>query len=63
MQKIMVVEDDRKLNRAVCYALEKDGYGVVSSYGIEEAKAVWLQGGVELILLDVKSRRRSRSCS
>ena len=53
MQKIMVVEDDRKLNRAVCYALEKDGYGVVSSYCIEEAKAVWLQGGVELILLDV----------
>ena len=53
MQKIMVVEDDRKLNRAVCYALEKDGYGVVSSYGIEEAKAVWLRGGVELILLDV----------
>lgn len=53
MQKIMVVEDDRKLNRAVCYALEKEGYGVVSSYCIEEAKAVWLQGGVELILLDV----------
>lgn len=53
MQKIMVVEDDRKLNRAVCYALEKEGYGVVSSYCIEEAKAAWLQGGVELILLDV----------
>ena len=53
MRKIMVVEDDRKLNRAVCYALEKDGYGVVSSYCIEEAKAAWLRGGVELILLDV----------
>lgn len=53
MQKIMVVEDDRKLNRAVCYALEKDGYGAVSAYCIEEAKAAWLQGGVELILLDV----------
>lgn len=53
MQKIIVVEDDRKLNRAVCYALEKEGYGVVSSYSIEEAKAVFLQGGVQLVLLDV----------
>ena len=53
MQKIIVVEDDRKLNRALCYALEKEGYGVVSSYSIEEAKAVSLQGGVQLVLLDV----------
>lgn len=53
MQKIMVVEDDRKLNRALGYALEKEGYGVVSAFGIEEAKAVYLQGGVEMVLLDV----------
>lgn len=52
-QKILVVEDDRKLNRAICYALEKDGYSVAMAYSIEEAKAVYLRGGVQLILLDV----------
>ena len=44
MQKLLVVEDDRKLNRALCYALEKEGYGVVSSYTIEEAKRAYMQG-------------------
>ena len=43
MQKLLVVEDDRKLNRALCYALEKEGYGVVSSYTIEEAKRAYMQ--------------------
>ena len=53
MQKLLVVEDDRKLNRALCYALEKEGYGVVSSYTIEEAKRAYMQGGVRMVLLDV----------
>ncbi len=53
MQKLLVVEDDRKLNRALCYALEKEGYGVVSSYSIEEAKRAYMQGGVRMVLLDV----------
>ncbi|KAI4439314.1 Sensory transduction protein regX3 [Schaedlerella arabinosiphila] len=53
LQKLLVVEDDRKLNRALCYALEKEGYGVVSSYSIEEAKRVYMQGGVRMVLLDV----------
>nr|WP_305135457.1 response regulator transcription factor [uncultured Schaedlerella sp.] len=53
MQKLLVVEDDRKLNRALCYALEKEGYGVVSSYSIEEAKRDYMQGGVRMVLLDV----------
>ena len=53
LQKLLVVEDDRKLNRALCYALEKEGYGVVSSYSIEEAKRAYMQGGVRMVLLDV----------
>ena len=53
MQKLLVVEDDRKLNRALCYALEKEGYGVVSSYSMEEAKRAYMQGGVRMVLLDV----------
>ena len=51
----MVVEDDRKLNRSLCYALEKEGYSVNPAYSIEEAKAVYLQGRIRLILLDRKS--------
>ena len=25
MQKILIVEDDRELNRTICYALKKEG--------------------------------------
>lgn len=53
VRKILVVEDDRELNRAVCYALEKSGYSVNPAYCMEEAKAVYLRGGIQLVLLDV----------
>lgn len=52
-QKILVVEDDRKLNRSICYALVKNGYSVNPASSIEEAKTVYLRGGIRLVLLDV----------
>lgn len=53
MWRILVVEDDREMSGVVCYALGKDGYEAVPAYTIEEAKGVYLQGGIQLVLLDV----------
>lgn len=57
MQKILVVEDDRKLNQALCYALEKQGYEVNSAFSVGEAKQVYgeSQGktAFQLIIQDV----------
>lgn len=36
---ILVVEDNRELNEALCYALEKEGYRAVPAFSLQEAKA------------------------
>ena len=53
MHNILVVEDDSDLNQAVCYALQKSGYGVVSAESIAEARRIFVSQQVELVLLDV----------
>ena len=53
MHNILVVEDDSDLNQAVCYALQKAGYGVVSAESIAEARRIFVSRQVELVLLDV----------
>ena len=53
MQRILVVEDDRELNRGICYALEKEGYGTESAYLVSEAKNIYLREDIQLALLDV----------
>ena len=41
MQNILVVEDDRELNEALCYALEKQGYHTSAAFSIQEAKETY----------------------
>lgn len=53
MQKILVVEDDRELNRALCYALERNSYPAVSAFSLKEAKKIFEEEAFLLILLDV----------
>lgn len=53
MQRILVVEDDRELNRGICYALEKEGYGTESAYSVREAKNIYLREDIQLALMDV----------
>lgn len=57
VQKILVVEDDRKLNQALCYALEKEGYEVLSAFSVGEAKRIYGesrgQTAFQLIIQDV----------
>lgn len=53
MQRILVVEDDRALNKAICYALNKEEYTTVSTGSIADAKAAYNTYEFQLVLLDV----------
>lgn len=53
MKRILIVEDDYKLNQGICYALAKEHYDVLSSHSIEEAKSAYDLKGADMILLDV----------
>ena len=53
MSTILVLEDDRELNQTMTYALEKEGYHVLSAYSCEEAKELSKQRTLHLAILDV----------
>ena len=53
MQKILIVEDDRELNQALCYALKKEHYSVIPAFSLKEAKEQYKKEDPLLILLDV----------
>lgn len=53
MQKhILVIEDDRALNEAITFALEREGYAVHCAYSLKEAGSC-LRQRIHLILLDI----------
>lgn len=53
MRKILIVEDDCDLRRAVSRALEKEGYEVICAGLLEEAEQNCKNEEIQLILLDV----------
>lgn len=53
MQKILIIEDDRELNKALCYAIEKEEYTAIGVFSIREAKERYGKENILLILLDV----------
>ena len=53
MAKILVVEDDKDLNRFVCISLKTDGYDVVSAVDGEDALCKTVDTKFDLILTDI----------
>lgn len=51
-QHILVIEDDKRLNAGIAFALEKEGYAVHSAHSLLEAGKC-LERKMNLILLDV----------
>jgi DNA-binding response OmpR family regulator len=52
-RRILVVEDDRTLRQALVFNLEGEGYEARSAVDGEQALAAALDGGLDLILLDL----------
>lgn len=53
MKTILLLEDDRNLNRGISLKLQKEGYHVLAAYNTKEAKAFWDNNMVELIISDI----------
>lgn len=53
MFRILVVEDDRELNRSVCAFLEQRGYEALGCLGAEQAYDALYRGVFDLIISDI----------
>ncbi|MDC7286839.1 response regulator transcription factor [Blautia schinkii] len=53
MRTILLLEDDRNLNRGISLKLEKEGYQVVSAFSVTEAKALIGGYDIQMIISDI----------
>lgn len=53
MANLLIVEDDKKLNRGVAFALTKENHIIHSAYNLRSARIVFEIESIELILLDI----------
>lgn len=51
--KILIVEDDKILNKGVTFALKKEGYEVVSAYSKSEGNEIISKDKIDFLLLDI----------
>ncbi|MGG5330745.1 response regulator transcription factor [Enterococcus sp. AZ163] len=53
MRRILLLEDDKNLNRGINLCLTKEGYEVVSCLDVVSAKAAFEQNEIDLIISDI----------
>ena len=53
MKNILIIEDDRMLNKGVAFALKKESYNTMCAYTKEEGKKLIQQNEVDFLLLDI----------
>ena len=51
--KILIVEDDKRTNMAICEYLKPTGHNIVSAYDGEEALQLFHSTTIDLIVLDI----------
>ena len=50
MKTILIVEDDKTLNKNISFALKNEGYNVLSAFNAEEAYEKYVEA--DMIILD-----------
>ena len=53
MLKILLLEDYKSLNRGISLKLQKEGYEVLSAFGVTEAEEVFHTNQIDLIISDI----------
>lgn len=53
LTNILLIEDDESLNRGITFKLQKEGFNVFSVDCIKEGRAIFNEGNINLIILDV----------
>lgn len=54
MGKILLLEDDKSLNRGISFKLKKEGFEVETAFCIEEAKNIFDNNKIDLIITDIR---------
>lgn len=54
MGKILLLEDDKSLNRGISFKLKKEGFEVETAFCIEEAKNIFENNKIDLIITDIR---------
>lgn len=53
MRQILLLEDEESLNRGIRFKLEKEGYKVFSSTGIEKGLLLFEENEIDLVICDI----------
>ena len=53
MYHILIVEDDKGLNRGLVLALKEDKTKFTSAYSLREARKIWREQSADMVLLDI----------
>ncbi|MGL4911843.1 MAG: response regulator transcription factor [Romboutsia sp.] len=53
MGEILLLEDDKSLNRGISFKLKKEGYNVHIAFNIKEAEEIFKNNHIDLIISDV----------
>lgn len=53
MGKILLVEDDKSLNRGISFKLKREGFEVETAFCIEEAREIFNNNEIDLIITDI----------
>lgn len=53
MNRILLVEDNESITLGLSYLLTEEGFETVVAGNVNEAKKRFLEGGYELVLLDI----------
>lgn len=53
MKGILLLEDDKSLNRGISFKLKKEGYNLFSAFSIKEARNIFLENEISLIISDI----------
>ena len=56
--KLLIIEDDTGLNRGISFAMEQEGYAVVSARTLREGEALFAQEKPDAVILVLTSVRR-----
>ncbi|WP_332525411.1 response regulator [Terrisporobacter sp.] len=53
MGNILLLEDDKSLNRGISFKLKKEGYNVYTAFTIKEAKEIFYNNDLDMIITDI----------
>ena len=61
MATLLIVEDDKQTNEAICEYLKSAGHKIVPAFDGVEALKIFEQGNIDLVILDIERFYEKRS--